>query len=356
MKNGGNVEKISVIVPAYNVENQIERCIRSILSQTYSNLELIVIDDGSADKTFAICEQIAAKDGRVRPVHQKNAGPAAARNRGMAAATGMWLMFVDSDDWIEPDCILKAYQAAAKRNADLVLFNMQYEYGNGRIQKVVPLDGNERIFSGAKLRCVEDMMLTEHTDRQESFVCMSGPYCKLIKKGIIMNAEYPESLNSGEDACFVYQILKNCGKMVYIADIFYHRIVMEDSLSMKTDLDFWKRRMDYVNWVLSYFKEEAEEKKEALNYFCYENYKLVVWHYFMRNIGLRYAEKKRCVLAYRQGVRRSIAYGDIRIGNRYCRFLIRHGMFWALVPINGMKNAVKRLRNKVPRQTYMPHK
>lgn len=96
---------VSVVVPVYNVEGYIARCIESILAQTHRNLELILVNDGSADQSGAICDAYAERDGRITVIHQKNAGVSKARNVGIECAKGEYLFFVDSDDWVEPNHI-----------------------------------------------------------------------------------------------------------------------------------------------------------------------------------------------------------------------------------------------------------
>ena len=96
---------VSIVIPAYNVGEYIEECVDSIRAQTYDNLEIIVVDDGSTDSTYAICKKLASVDGRVRLIHQENKGVVWARQAGVDAAKGKFLSFVDGDDWIEPDMI-----------------------------------------------------------------------------------------------------------------------------------------------------------------------------------------------------------------------------------------------------------
>ena len=95
--------RISVIVPVYNVEQYLPRCVESILAQTYENLEILLVDDGTKDNSGAICDAYARQDARVKAIHKKNGGLSSARNAGIDASTGEYLSFVDSDDWIEPD-------------------------------------------------------------------------------------------------------------------------------------------------------------------------------------------------------------------------------------------------------------
>ena len=103
MENTETLPLISIIVPVYNVKNYLEKCLQSICGQTYKNLEIILIDDGSSDGSGELCDLFAQRDGRIKVIHQTNAGQSAARNRGLAVAQGELLGFVDSDDWIEPD-------------------------------------------------------------------------------------------------------------------------------------------------------------------------------------------------------------------------------------------------------------
>ena len=112
---------ISVIVPVYNVESYLARCVDSILTQTYQNLEVILVDDGSKDNSGVICDDYARRDSRVNVIHKENGGLSSARNAGIEAAGGEYLAFVDSDDWIEPDAYERLLSAMQKHAAKLVV-------------------------------------------------------------------------------------------------------------------------------------------------------------------------------------------------------------------------------------------
>ena len=116
---------ISVIVPVYNVEEYLERCVDSILRQTYTNLEVILVDDGSTDNCPQICEQYASFDKRVRVIHQSNGGLFAARNAGIDAAKGEYLSFIDSDDFISEDMYTSLYGNLKKYDADIAACGME---------------------------------------------------------------------------------------------------------------------------------------------------------------------------------------------------------------------------------------
>ena len=123
MKHG----KISIVVPVYNVEDYLERCIESLLSQTYRNIEIILIDDGSGDASKEICDRYAAADNRVIALHKENGGVFSARRAGAGLATGDYVCSVDGDDWIEADRILRFAERAAETDADMVYMEGYYK-------------------------------------------------------------------------------------------------------------------------------------------------------------------------------------------------------------------------------------
>ena len=117
---------ISVIIPVYKVEPYLDACVSSVVGQTFSDLEILLVDDGSPDRCPELCDAWAKKDPRVRVIHQENGGLSAARNTGIGAATGEFLAFVDSDDMLEPDALRRAWEAQQACQADLVIFNLVY--------------------------------------------------------------------------------------------------------------------------------------------------------------------------------------------------------------------------------------
>ena len=112
---------ISVIVPVYNVEKYLPKCLDSLLAQTWQELEIIVVDDGSPDNSWDIMQEYARRDSRVRPIRQKNGGLSAARNAGVEAARGEWIGFLDSDDYVAPEMYERLYRAAAEQGAQMAV-------------------------------------------------------------------------------------------------------------------------------------------------------------------------------------------------------------------------------------------
>ena len=132
MEKSGTLPLISIIVPVYNVEAYLHQCLQSILDQTYTNLEIIVVDDGSTDHSPAICDHFAALDARVKVIHKKNGGQSAARNIGLDTASGEYIGFVDSDDWIDNDMYETLYNLISQYGADISACTHYLEYEDGR--------------------------------------------------------------------------------------------------------------------------------------------------------------------------------------------------------------------------------
>ena len=136
--------KLSVIVPVYNAEKTLSKAIDSILSQTETEIELILVDDGSSDESLAICQSYAERDSRVIIISQENAGVSAARNAGIAAAHGVYIGFVDADDWIAPEMYERLLEEAKRTGADVVMCDAMTAFSNGRTQAdtITRLSGN----------------------------------------------------------------------------------------------------------------------------------------------------------------------------------------------------------------------
>jgi len=140
---------VSILVPCYNSERYLEECLRSVLGQTYPDLEVVCVDDGSTDGTLSILQSTGARDDRVRIVRQTNQGAAEARRTALRTATGEFVCAVDSDDWIDQDCILRALEKAESEGADIVLFALKHWFG-GQVVRHQTFDGLPWPMSGAK--------------------------------------------------------------------------------------------------------------------------------------------------------------------------------------------------------------
>ena len=185
--------KISVIIPVYNTEKYLHRCINSILTQTYTDFELLLIDDGSTDSSGTICDEYAAKDARVRVFHKENGGVSSARNLGLDNAQGEWITFVDSDDYIEEN-FLKSFDG--NLDADLVLGNMIEKGPLGNLLRNIP--------SGYHYP------LKKALEGNLTKLAFQSPWGKMFRGSLIKKLRFDESMVTGEDHCFIL-------KYVYIA-------------------------------------------------------------------------------------------------------------------------------------------
>lgn len=149
---------VSMVLPIYNVEKYLNRCIKSVINQSYKNLEVILVDDGSPDNCPTLCDEWAKKDNRIKVVHKKNAGLGYARNTGIENATGEYICFFDSDDYIALDTIEKAYNLAIQEKSDMVVFGFCNVKANGETGKAVIPHTEKTTFSGQE---VQDIFLTD---------------------------------------------------------------------------------------------------------------------------------------------------------------------------------------------------
>lgn len=190
------MERISVIVPVYNVERFLSRCVDSILAQTYENLEIILVDDGSPDGSGAICDEYAAKDSRVQVIHKANGGLSSARNAGIDAATGDYLAFVDSDDWIEPETYSYLMGLVQKYDVKLAYtgrYDVEEETGEKTVGLCPPKEEKipARDFVGR-------IFLWDNVD--------SAAWDKLYHRSLFTNHCYPEGMIC-EDVPVTYRVI-----------------------------------------------------------------------------------------------------------------------------------------------------
>ena len=188
------MDKISIIVPFYNVEKYAPKCIESIINQTYTNLEIILVDDGSPDTCGKICDDYALKDGRIKVIHKKNAGLSDARNVGIKEATGKYIGFVDGDDYIEKDMYKYLYNLIKENNADISICGVEEVYEDGSIQ-------DEKAKESIEILSKEDAIKELLLDKK----VRSHAWDKLYKRELFENIEYPYGRKM-EDIATTYKL------------------------------------------------------------------------------------------------------------------------------------------------------
>ena len=234
-----NTPLISVIIPVYNVEKFLPQCIESVLNQTYTNLEIILVNDGSTDSSGELCDKIALTDKRVNVIHKENGGLSSARNCGLQIVTGDYICFLDSDDWMEVNTLYESVKIAIQYNSDIVFWSFTKEFKTKRINyQVFNSTHDFEVFEGnslekLKLRCVglikEELKNPTKTD---SFI---SAWAKLYKTSLIRDNKIDfisTALVGSEDVPFNIEAFHYCKKVIFINKYYNHyRMVNENSLT-----------------------------------------------------------------------------------------------------------------------------
>ncbi len=238
---------ISVIVPVYNVENQLEKCIKSLISQTYTNIEIILVDDGSEDNSGIICDDYAKKDSRIRVIHQQNKGLSGARNSGLDIATGDYIFFVDSDDYLDNCTLQKLVEHSLRCKADVVACGISQVFDDAPdCLFTSPVPG---IWSGKE--SVVQMMTTNN-------VC-SIAWNKLYKSFLWEDIRFPLK-RLHEDEATIYKILYKADIVAYIPDAFYKYYQRSNGI-MNSGIDNrYEHYLVSIEERIKYFKEFNEDK------------------------------------------------------------------------------------------------
>lgn len=204
--------KLSVIVPVYKVEKYLPRCIESILEQIFPDFELILIDDGSPDNCPTICDAYAAKDFRIKVIHQTNAGVSVARNKGLDLASGQYITFVDSDDCLDVNCYARMLEAIERTQADMAICGFLYEYPDGQTELRSANGGDIFLSHHELVSCEFDIPWSIRT----------GTCNKLFKKELLQNIRFRTDLKCCEDTFFLHEcLMQHRCSAVFIQEPYY---------------------------------------------------------------------------------------------------------------------------------------
>lgn len=248
--------KISIIVPVYNVEKYLERCVNSLIQQTLPDIEILLIDDASADRSSQICDSFKEKDNRINVIHKMiNQGLAEARNTGIEHAKGKYLLFVDSDDSVETEMCRKLYEKAEETEADTVLFSMNYMMKNGKIVEYHTNDGKEQLFVGNE---VMDNFFPEvlgaEPSREKDYNFGMSPCTILVKKNVLLenNIRFiSERTYIYEDMTFLFLYYPYVKRVFVYPEIFYHYYMNEFSLTTKIDINRFEKVEKMHEYLIS---------------------------------------------------------------------------------------------------------
>lgn len=314
------IDKVSIIVPVYNIENYIRVCIESILAQTYESFELILVDDGSKDNSGILCDEYAAIDSRVKVIHKENGGVSSARNTGLQQAKGKWIMHVDGDDWIEPDMIESLIEAANATEADLV-FGDFMKYGPNAGNKQLPSWNSDKIDS---------------MSRYISYV-MTTIWGSIAKRSMYIDhsLKSPEGISYCEDFHLIVRLCHYAKKIANVHRPFYHYRYRPTSImsnmSRKTESD--------EQWVyqdtIRFFKEQG----------VYEDYRKVMsWRTLKstQELLLDPSEHHRFMELFNDGKEFIFSCPFVNKKIKMLAWLITHNLRPAVVMFDRMRSMIGR--------------
>lgn len=258
------MNKVSIIVPVYNTIKYLDRCVKSLTNQTYRNIEIILVDDGSTDGSSELCEQYKYNDNRIVVLHQKNAGVSSARNRGIEVASGDYITFCDSDDYYEQDKIEIQINDLLEKETNVSIIGIQVDYPNGK--------------SRTRFNTGKSYLWKEPNTEYFKFLLSDelfpfSQYALLIKKDICKQVHFWEGKRINEDKLFCYEILKKGKNVSFVSLSKYHYILQSESA---THSEFSEKYFDAVIIAKKIEKDVELSYPEWLFYARLNTYKTLV--------------------------------------------------------------------------------
>lgn len=340
--------EVSIIVPVYNAEMYLSRCIESIIGQTYKNIELILIDDGSADRSGNICDEFAHRDNRIIVVHKRNAGVSAARNDGIKLSRGRYLQFVDSDDYIDGKMTAILIDRALRNDSDIVIcgFNT-IDYKTGELMPFAYSQTDLNLDVKEFLAIYYDLYLTRY---------LNTPCNKLYEAGLVKDNEiyFEPDIDYGEDLIFNLEVFKRCSKFSIINSCLYNYALYHnnDSLTRKPRADMYEiQKMMFEEVVALYVDADgfSEEIKSLEQGYTRDLIKGVIQYYASYTILKDYKsfeEKARTVWNDEVLQKCIINYQPNSAQERILVFFLQNNMYFSLYVYVQIKEV---FRNRFPR-------
>ena len=261
--------KVSIIVPVYNVEKYLERCINSLRNQTLSDIEIILVDDSSSDSSLEICIKAAQGDSRIKVIHKENEGAGFARNAALQIATGEYIGFADSDDFVEADMFETLYDKAQKYNTELVMSGVLFVDGNmfseeGECVRKTYFDKDTHFETDEELKELRMGIVGALPDNEDDSKYGMSIWKNLFKHQIIKDNNIvfeSERQMLSEDALFMIDYISCIKKATGINEAFYNYCRNEDSISKSYKKDRFEKSLVFVEEVEKRFKKDIEPKE-----------------------------------------------------------------------------------------------
>lgn len=311
---------ISIIVPIYNAGKTLSKCIDSILHQTFTNWELILVDDGSPDNCAVICDKYAEKDERIIVIHKPNGGVSSARNAGLDIAQGQWIVFMDSDDWCEQKYLSDFFCTSVElSDSDIVLQGRKDEI-DGMIYSNIVLENG--LYSNIAEGLLKNNLLT-----------FGAPYCKLYPNKLIKkyHIRFPEEYSYGEDTTFFFTVLTYVNCLITINKCNYHYMESGSGSLSKKDhgfkplSEFLRDSLTLVNTLDSKYNAQGTLLSSYM-----PNYRSLLLRSIVNMYRLRYTktQKKHCLRIIKNKLLPSSSYS-----NDFRLLFIRYAPIWLLIPV-----------------------
>lgn len=332
---------VSILVPIYKVsEKYLRNCIESLMNQTLKDIEIILVDDGSPDYSGGICDEYASKDNRIKVIHQKNKGLSGARNTAYYNACGEYIMFLDGDDFVDPDTCLITYETAISQNVQIVFWDIITEYSNStQVNKT--MQGESRKFGLEGCKDLQARVLNFNGKIAQVFA-------KLISKDFLdeNNIIHIESLRQGaEGLIFNMALFENAKSAYYLDKPLNHYVYNESSISHSHNEDNYYMIVRCFEYILDYVKKSKREKELTSLLYTRLLYVIVttgVTGYFNPSNNCRYKDK---VNGYKKFlseplIQDSLKYGDIKsisIQRKSIIICIKLKQYWILNILGKMR-------------------
>lgn len=337
--------KISIIIPVYNTkETYLKKCLQSIIDQTYLNLEILLIDDGSEEWCKASYEKLKEKDDRIKCIVQNNQGVSVARNNGIENASGNWIMFVDADDWLEPDCCQSFINRVQKEPNTEILIGKPFLNKEEKEQKVQNTYNEDKIIATPEER--KELLISILDDNKSKYHYVESVWSKLFHKEFLLknNISFQENLRIGEDCLFTYKAYNKAKKIYYINKSIYHYRINETSISNAFNSNLIKDYNKFLSCFENLFQQDdiLYLEEEYISFGCKQIIRFIKKYYANPNNPKSYKELKKelteliCTYPYKNFLTK-VNLKPFPMKNKMILVLLKKNLFPILYPFVQLK-------------------
>ena len=339
--------KVSIIVPVYNVENYLERCIISLRNQTLEDIEIILVDDSSTDSSLEICNKMAMEDSRIKVIHKENEGAGLARNEALRVATGEYIGFLDSDDFVEADMFKTLYDKAVQYGSDLVMSGVLFVDGNmfseqGECIRKTYFDKDTHFETDEELKKLRMGIVGATTDDNDDSKYGMSIWKNLFKHQVIKDNDIvfkSEREMLSEDALFMIDYISCIKKATGINEAFYNYCRNETSISKSYKKDRFEKSLVFVNEVEKRFKKDIapEEYQVYIDRFWQAMCRVLCSQEIMyaEDNNIKYTDLKErlkevCTHSLTERTLKSYPIGTLPLKQRVFAYCIKYRLYFLL--------------------------